>query len=190
MNFFAISYDILVWNEARIVFFLIFLNFFPFFWNFLLRVKLEWNMTIVFIFSLSQRLPPYFGLKWSHNSILQFFEFFCYLFGIFYYVSAWNEATMVFLYFRNCFSIFSEFSFTRRVGTKLNDNCCFPSLSAFFNVFWLEMKPQWHFFKFFKFFPIFSEFSITRQVGMEHDDSFYFFPFSAFPPLFWLEMKP
>ena len=71
--------------------FFIFLNFFLFFWNFPLRVRLARNMTIVFIFSRSQRFPPYFGLKWSHNSILQFFEFFCYLFGILYYALGWNE---------------------------------------------------------------------------------------------------
>ena len=44
--------------------------FFLFFWNFLLRVRLERKRTIFFIFSIYQRFPPYFGLKWSHNSIL------------------------------------------------------------------------------------------------------------------------
>ena len=71
--------------------FLIFLNFFLFFWNFPLLVRLARNMTIVFIFSRSQCFPPYFGLQWSHNSILQFFEFFYYLFGIFYYAFGRNE---------------------------------------------------------------------------------------------------
>ena len=110
--------------------------------------------------------------------------------GLFQPIMAWNEATMVFLNFWNFFSMFLEFSITCRVGTKRNDNFRFPSFSAFFNVFWREMKPQWYSFNFFKIFPTFLEFSITRQVGTEHDDSFYFLPFSAFPPLFWLEMKP
>ena len=133
-----------------------------FFVNFLLLVGLERNWMIIFIFNVSQSIPTYYGLKWSHNSIFIFSEF---------------------------FSIFLEFSITHRVGTKRNDNFCFPYFSAFFNVFWLEMKPQWYFSNFFKFFPIFLEFSITHQVGTEHDDSFYFIPLSAFPPLFWLEMK-
>ena len=131
--------------------------------NFLLRVGLESNGMIIFIFPVSRSIPTYYGLKWSHNGIFKFFEF---------------------------FTIFLEFSITRCVGTKRNDNFCFPSFSAFFNVFWLEMKPQWYFFNFLKFFPIFLEFSITRQVETEQNDSFYFLTFSVFPPSFWLEMKP
>ena len=49
------------------------------------------NGTIIFIFYLSQRFPPYFALKCSHNSIFWFFEFFCYLIGIYYYESGRNE---------------------------------------------------------------------------------------------------
>ena len=105
-------------------------------------------------------------------------------------ILAWNEAIIVFYNFLNFFAIFFEFSITHRVGTKWNDNFCFPSFSAFFNEFWIEMKPQWYFFNFLKFFPIFLEFSITRQVGTEYDDNFYFISFSAFPPLYWLEMEP
>ena len=120
--------------------------------NFLFRVGLERNRMIIFIFPISRSIATYYGLKWSHNGIFIFSEF---------------------------FSFFLEFSITRWVGTKRNDNFCFPSFSAFFNVFWLEMKPQWYFFNFLKFFPIFLEFSITRQVGTEHDNSFYFLPFSG-----------
>ena len=37
------------------------------FWNFLLRIVLERNGTLIFIFSLFQPFPTYFGLKWNHN---------------------------------------------------------------------------------------------------------------------------
>ena len=39
------------------------------------RVGTERNGTIIFI-SLSQLFPTYFGLKWIHNGIFSFFEFF------------------------------------------------------------------------------------------------------------------
>ena len=98
--------------------FLNFLNFFLFFWNFLFPVGKERNRAIIFIFSLSQPFPTYFGLEWSHNGIFQFFEF---------------------------FSIFLEFSLARREETKQSDNFYFLSFSAFSNIFWLGMKSQWYF---------------------------------------------
>ena len=45
---------------------------------------------------------------------LNFFEFFCYFFGIFY---------------------------DAQEGTKRNDNFYFPSFLAFSKLFWLEMMP-------------------------------------------------
>ena len=87
-------------------FFSIFLQFFC---NFLLRVWLERNRMIIFSFPVSRSIPTYYGLKWSHNDIFIFSEFFYYFYGIFY---------------------------TRWVGTKRNDNFCFPSFSAFSNLFW------------------------------------------------------
>ena len=57
--------------------------FLLFFWNFLLHIGQEWNGIIIFIFSLSQPLPTYFGLKWGGNGI--FFNFFNF-FAIFF----WN----------------------------------------------------------------------------------------------------
>ena len=141
---------------------MVFLNFrnfiYIYFFYFLLRVGQEWNETIIFVFRLSRPFPTYFGFKWSHNGI--FFKF---------------------------FPIFLEFSITRRVGKKRNDNFCFLSFPAFSILFSLWMKPQWYF---FRFFPFFLEFSITCQVGTEQNNRFYFHSFSAFPPLFWLEMKP
>ena len=70
---------------------------------------------------------------------------------------------MVFLNFWKFFSMFLEFSITCRVGTKRNNNFCFPSFSAFFNVFWPELKPQWYFFNFFLIFPVF--FRIFRYAS-------------------------
>ena len=136
-----------------------FLNFFLFFWNFLLHVRLERNRTIVLILFIYQRFNPYFGLKWSHNSILYVFEFFLQFFMNFllrvglerngmiiftfpvsrsipmHYGLKWSHNYI--LNFWNFFTIFLEFFITRRVGTKRNDNLCFPSFSAFFNLFWL-----------------------------------------------------
>ena len=130
-------------------YFLIFWIFWLFYWSFLLRVGLERNGTITFIFLLSHPFPTYFGLKWILNDIFYFLQFFCYFFGIFYYASgrnemerkflfssflglfqptfAWNEAIIVFFNVLNFLPIFFKFSTTRRVGTKQNGNIYFPS---------------------------------------------------------------
>ena len=70
---------------------------------------------IIFIFSLSHPFPTYFGLKGSHKGIFLIF-----------------------------FTIFLEFSITRRVGTERTDNFYFFSFSAVSILFWLEMKPYWY----------------------------------------------
>ena len=60
--------------------------------------------------------------------------------------------------FFNVFTIFLQFSITRRVRTERNDNFYFlpfSSLMVFFN--------------FFNFFAVFLEFSISRRVGMERN---------------------
>ena len=94
--------------------------------------------------------------------VLNFFEFFCYFFGIFYYalgrneterqdllflflgifqpILALNEAIMVFFSFLNFFEFFLEFSISPQVGTERNYNFYFLSFSSSFNRFWLEMK--------------------------------------------------
>ena len=90
-----------------------------------------------------------------------------------------------FLFFEFFLLFFLEFSITRQIGKKRNNNFYFRPFSAFSNLFWLEMKPQWFF-----FFVLVMEFSITRRVGMKRNDNFYFLYFSAFSNLFWLEMKP
>ena len=47
--------------------------------------------------------------------------------------------------FLNFIAIFYEFSISRRVGTKRNDNFYFPCFSVYSNLLWLEMKPQRYF---------------------------------------------
>ena len=68
LSFSAFSYLFwLVLKPQR--YFLIFLIFWLFYWNFLLRVGLERKGTITFIFLLSHPFPTYFALKWIHNDI-------------------------------------------------------------------------------------------------------------------------
>ena len=139
-----------------------------------------------------------------------FLNFFFYFFGILYYASgrmqrkfllslfrcifqpilAWKEAITGFFNFLKIFAIFLEFSITRWVGTKRNDNFYFLYFSAFSDLFWLEMKPQSYFFYFLNLFAFFLKFSITRRVGTQRNDNFYFLSSSAFSNLFRLEMKP
>ena len=89
--FLGLFKPILGWKVAITGFFN-FLNFFPIFFELsLIRwIETKRNETIIFIFSLFQRFPIRFGLKYGHNGIFQFLEFFCYFFGIFYYASIWN----------------------------------------------------------------------------------------------------
>ena len=135
-NFFFLSFSAfynLFWLEMKPQpYFLIFLIFWIFYWNFLLCVGRERNGMITFIFWLSYPFPTYFGLKWILNDILSFLQFFCYFFLIFYYASgrnemerkflfssflglfqptlAWYEAIIVFFIFLNFFPIFLKFS--------------------------------------------------------------------------------
>ena len=132
--------------------------FFIIFWIFLLffwNFLLRVGSDIIFVFRLSRPFSTYFGFKWSKKK--------------------W--------YFLKFFPISLEFSITRRVGTKRNENFCFLSFSAFFNLFSLYMKQKRYF---LRFFPIFLEFSITRRVGTKRNDNFCFPSFSAFLNLFWL----
>ena len=89
----------LFWLEMKPQpYFLIFLIFWIFYWNFLLCVGRERNGRITFIFWLSYPFPTYFGLKWILNDILSFLQFFCYFFLIFYYASGRNEMERKFLF--------------------------------------------------------------------------------------------
>ena len=72
-------------------YFLILWIFLLFFWNFLLHIGQEQNGTIIILFSISQPLPTYFGLKWVSNGIfLIFWIFLLFFIGIFYYTSGRN----------------------------------------------------------------------------------------------------
>ena len=118
-----------------------------FFWNFLLRILLERNRTVISIFSISRPFPTYFGLKWSHNRIVWYFHFFAH---------------------------FMEFSITRRIETKRIDNFYFISLSAFSNLFWLEMKSQWYFLIFWFFFRFFWNFLLLVELERNGETIFIF----------------
>ena len=61
---------------------------------------------------------------------------------------------------------FLEFFNTCRVGTERNDNFYFLYFSAFSNLFWLEMKPQWYFFDFFCCFYGIFYYASGRKNGM------------------------
>ena len=92
-----------------------------------------------------------------------FFEYFCYFFGIFYYELGRNETERQYL--------FSFFLGLFQPILALNE-----AKLAFFN--------------FLNFFAIFFEFSINRPVGTERNYKFYFLPSSSSYKLFWLEMDP
>ena len=91
LSFSAFSNQFMIEKKPYQFFFLIFSIFLQFFMNFLLRVWLEQKEMIIFIFPVSRSIPTYYDLKWSHNDIFIFSEFFFYFFGIFYYASCRNE---------------------------------------------------------------------------------------------------
>ena len=155
-----------------------------FFRNFLLRVGLEQNGTIIFIFSISQTFPTYFGMKRNDNFLFSLFPI------LFQHILPWNEFIMVFFNFFNFFAIFWKFSITHQVESKQNDNFLFSLFLILFQpiLAWIEFIMV--FFNFLNFFPFFLEFSVTRRVRTKRNDNFYFLYFSSFSNLLWLEMKP
>ena len=107
--------------------------------NYLLCVVLERNETIIFIFSLFQPFPAYFGLKRNHKRFFNFLKI---------------------------FPIFLEYSITRWVRTKWNDIFYFLYFSTFSNLFSLEMKLQWYFLIFWNFVIFFWNFLLpVRSEG-------------------------
>ena len=106
------AFSNLFWLIKPHWYFLIFWIFLLFFWKFLFHIGQERIGTIIFIFSLSQPLPTYFGFKWGSNGIfLIFIIFLLFCFGIFYYTSGRN-------------------------GTERNDNYSFFSFPSFSSLFW------------------------------------------------------
>ena len=149
----------LFWLEMKPQwYFLIFLNFVIFFWNFLLPVWSEGNGNKIFIFLFLGRSQL---------------------------ILAWNEATIVFFDFFEFSSLFLEFSVTNPIGRKRKDNFYVFSFSAFSNLFWHEMKPQWYFFIFFSFFGIL--YFPSGRNGTERQFLFYLFLLLVQPILAWKE---
>ena len=142
---------------------MVFFNFWIFllfFFNFPFHVGEERNGVIIFIFSLSQHFPTYFGLGWIRNGI---FQFFCYFFLNFLLpIRKERNVAIIFI-----------FSLSQR----------FPT---YFSLEWSRNGV----FQFLNFFAIFFEFSLPRRGGTKWSDNFYFLSFSAFSHLFWLGMNP
>ena len=76
----------------------------------------------------------------------------------------------------NFFTIFMEFSITLRVRTERNENFYFLSFSAFSNLFWLVMKPNWY----FLIFLIFFYFLGISYYALRRDETEWEFLFSLF----------
>ena len=105
-----------------------------------------------FILFLSHPTSTYGGLKWSHNGIFQISLDF--------------------------FSFFLEFSISRWVGTKQNDNSYFLSFSASFNR-WNEAIIE-----FFLFFELFCYFFLIFYNASGRNKTKLLFLFSLFLGLF------
>ena len=116
----GLSHPILAWKEAMMVS----SNFL----NFLLWVGLANIGMIFFTFSLSRPFPTYFGLKWSDDGVLKFFEFFL--------------------------LFFLEFSIPAQVETHRNVYFYFLFFSTFLILFWHEKK-LWLCFQIFWIFLLF-----------------------------------
>ena len=82
-----------------------------------------------------------------------------------------------------------EFSTTRLVGTKRNDNFYSLYFSSFSVLFWLEMNHNGISFIFWIFFTIFMEFSITCWAGTKRNETiiFIFYISNPFPTYFGLK---
>ena len=91
---------------------------------------------------------------------------------------------MVFSNFLNFFALFLEFSISRRVGTKRNDNFYFLSFTSFLQLFLARNEAIMVCFKSLNFFANFFEFSISRRVGTKRNYYFYLLSFSSFLQLF------
>ena len=114
-------------------------NFYFFSFSSFSNLFLAWNEAIM-VFLKFLNFLLFFGIFYfasGRNEMERYFLYSLFL-GIFQPILALNEAIVVFFHF---FAIFLEFSITRRVVTKRNDNFYLLSFSAFSNLFWLERKP-------------------------------------------------
>ena len=157
------------------------MNFFAVVLEFSISCRVGTERKIIFIFSPSHHYPTYFGLKWIHNVVFYFLEFFWYFFLICYLAPGrnemewwflfsvfldlfepildWNEAIMVFFNFLNFFAIFLKISISRRVGTEGNGTIIFIfALSNPFATYFDLIRIHNVFFNFLNFFAIFFNF--------------------------------
>ena len=107
--------------------------------------------------------------------------------NLFQPILAWKVAIIGFLKFLEIFAIFWEFSFTSWAGTKWNDNFYFLYFSAFSNLFWLEMKPQWYYLIFLFFFFFFWNFLLPLGKEWNGKTMFIFYLSRHFPTYFGLK---
>ena len=171
-----------------------FLNFFLLFWNFLLPVWKERNRAIIFIFSLSQHFPTYFGLGWIRNGFFQFSQLFLLFFWNFvlpvgkernvaiifsfslsqrfptYFSLEWSRNGIFqflefFCYFFGIFSFPSGRNETKRYFLFSHFLSLFQHILAWNEVVMVS-------FNFFNFFAMFLEFSLTRREGTKRSDNF------------------
>ena len=102
-----------------------------------------------------------------------------YLFpGLLQRILDWKEAIMEFFNFLNFFAIFYYASGRNR--TEQNNNFYFLYFLAFFNLFWLEMKPQRYFLIFWLFY-----WNFLLRIGLERNGTERQFLFCYFPILLW-----
>ena len=80
-----------------------------------------------------------------------------------------------------------EFYITRWVGTKRNNNFCFLSFSAFYSLFWLEMKPQPYFLNFLIFWLFYWNFLLCVVRERNGTITFIFLLSHTFPTYFGLK---
>ena len=98
---------------------------------------------------------------------------------------------MEFLNFLNFVTIILEFSITRRVGTKRNDNFYFLSSSAFPYLFWLEMNSYGYLLLLRILLLFLWNFQLwVGWVGTDRNNNFQYLSFLAFFNVFLIEKKP
>ena len=166
-NFYFLSLSlfqpILARNDAIMDFYHFFIIFLLIFLEFSITRRVGTKRNGNFYFHHSSAFSNLFWLAMNPQWYLLILWFFFSFFGIFYYLSgkngtkrkflffhflgffqpifAWNEAITVSFNSFNFFAIFFEFSLTRRIGMKRNDNFYFLSSSTFSTLFWLQKKP-------------------------------------------------
>ena len=81
---------------------------------------------------------------------------------------------MVLFNFLSFIAIFLEFSIMPQVGTERNDNFSFLPFSSSFNLWWLQMKPYWHFLFFWIFLQFFWNFKFCVIFSLSNSFPNYF----------------